>query len=137
VDLGCGSGVLAIAAAKLGFGPVVALDNEVAAVKAAAENAELNGVQLDVRRYDLRADPVEIAVAHTVAANLLAPLLVAWARRLRESSVAPERLIAGGLLASQGGEVSAAFAAAGLHEVKRRTDGEWVAVLLERGPYPW
>ena len=137
VDLGCGSGVLAITAAKLGFGPVAALDNDAAAVRATAENADRNGVQLDVRRYDLRDEPAETAVGRTVAANLLAALLLGWARRLRPGGPVPERLIAGGLLAHEGDEVAAALRHAGLREVKRRAAGEWIALLLERDPAPW
>ena len=89
--LGVVTGVLAITAAKLGYGPVVGLDNDTAALRAAAENAERNGVQVAVRRYDLRDEPVEIAIARTVAANLLAPLLLAWAGRLHASASMPER----------------------------------------------
>jgi ribosomal protein L11 methyltransferase len=67
VDLGCGSGVLAVAAAKLGFSPVVALDNDELAVAAARENAGANAVSVDARRADVLADPlpdVEVAVAN-------------------------------------------------------------------------
>jgi ribosomal protein L11 methyltransferase len=67
VDLGCGSGVLAVAAAKLGFSPVVALDNDELAVAAARENAAANAVSVDARRADVLADPlpdVEVAVAN-------------------------------------------------------------------------
>jgi ribosomal protein L11 methyltransferase len=133
VDLGCGSGVLAIAAVKLGWGPVLALDNDPEAVRATDENARANGVELDVRRYDLRADYVEASVAPTVAANLLGPLLVGWAQRLGDATGAPERVIASGLLTSEGDRVAEAFAARGLREAARRSGGEWVALLLERG----
>jgi len=67
VDLGCGSGVLAVAAARLGFRPVVALDDDEAAVEATLANAAANGVEVEVRRADVLADPlptVEIAVAN-------------------------------------------------------------------------
>jgi ribosomal protein L11 methyltransferase len=67
VDLGCGSGVLAVAAAKLGFAPVVALDNDELAVAAARENAAANAVSVEPRRADVLADPlpdVEVAVAN-------------------------------------------------------------------------
>ncbi len=80
VDLGCGSGVLALAAARLGWAPVVALDNDEACLEATRANARANGVAVEVRRHDLRVDPP--AIARTVAANLLAPLLLAWAERL-------------------------------------------------------
>jgi ribosomal protein L11 methyltransferase len=69
IDLGCGSGVLAIAAAKLGWGPVLALDFDPLSVEATIENARVNGVQLDVRRHDLRRD--DTPAAPLVLANLL------------------------------------------------------------------
>ena len=58
LDLGTGSGVLAIAAAKLGFAPVLAVDHERESVAAARENAAANGVALDVRPLDLLHDPL-------------------------------------------------------------------------------
>jgi ribosomal protein L11 methyltransferase len=64
VDLGCGSGVLAVAAAKLGFAPVVALDNDELAVAATQENAAANSVQVEARRADALSDPLpDVAVA--------------------------------------------------------------------------
>jgi ribosomal protein L11 methyltransferase len=71
VDLGCGSGVLAVAAAKLGFAPAVALDDDEAAVEAARRNATANGADVDVRRSDVLTDPlpaVEVAVANIARA---------------------------------------------------------------------
>jgi ribosomal protein L11 methyltransferase len=136
LDLGCGSGVLAIAAARLGWSPVAAVDFDPLAMETAAENARVNGVSIEVRRHDLRVDPV--AVAPTVAANLLLPLLLAWARRLAgarsegEAVELPERLIASGLLAGEADEVAGAFAGVGLRESDRRVSGDWAALLLER-----
>ncbi len=132
VDLGCGSGVLAIAATKLGWGPVLALDNDPAAVEAALQNAAGNEVELRVRRYDLRSDPVEASVAPTVTANLLAPLLVQWAQRMSEARELPERVIASGILVEEGDRVAEAFARLELRETKRLVRGEWVALVLER-----
>jgi ribosomal protein L11 methyltransferase len=133
LDLGCGSGVLAIAAVQLGWGPVEALDNDPASVVAAGENAERNHVRLAVRRHDLRSDPVP--VAETVTANLLAPLLRSLAGRLLDQVELPRTLIASGLLHGEADGVAAAFADAGLHEHDRRAHGEWAALLLERGPH--
>lgn len=130
VDLGSGSGVLALAAARMGWGPVRALDFDVAAVEASRENAQRNGVELEVERYDLRRDPVERAVAATVLANLLGPLLVAWAGRLRDAPELPRTVVASGLLVSEADRVSGAFTAVGLTEAKRRTRGEWAALTL-------
>jgi ribosomal protein L11 methyltransferase len=128
LDLGCGSGVLAIAAERLGWGPVVALDNDPAAVEAARANARANGAAIEVRRHDLRSDPP--ARAPTVAANLLRPLLLAWAERLGEGREAPHQVVASGLLVHEVDEVAAAFARLGLVERERREAGEWAAVLL-------
>jgi ribosomal protein L11 methyltransferase len=71
LDVGCGSGVLAIAAAKLGFGPVTAVDNEEAAVEATRRNAAANGVELDCRLADAFAaelPPTDVALANISAA---------------------------------------------------------------------
>jgi ribosomal protein L11 methyltransferase len=120
--------VLAIAAARLGWAPVVAVDFDPVAVAAAASNAAVNGVSVEVHRHDLRTDP--IMVAPTVAANLLRPLLLAWAQRLEGVSQLPERVIASGLLVGEVDEVAAAFARVGLAEAERRESGDWAALLL-------
>ncbi|OLE38816.1 MAG: hypothetical protein AUG48_00805, partial [Actinobacteria bacterium 13_1_20CM_3_68_9] len=78
-DWGTGSGVLAIAAAKLGFGPIVACDHEPAALEAAGANARANDVELELRRTNLRDEPPP--PAPTVVANLTAPILSEIARR--------------------------------------------------------
>jgi ribosomal protein L11 methyltransferase len=132
LDLGCGSGVLAIAAARLGFAPVRAMDNDPAAVAATSSNAALNRVDLEVRRLDLRSQTVPYA--DTVAANLLAALLECLARRLVASPRLPRHIIAGGLLAGEAESIAAAFGAAGLRETRRREQAGWAALLLESAP---
>jgi ribosomal protein L11 methyltransferase len=67
LDVGCGSGVLSIAAARLGHHPVVGLDNDLAAVEATRENAARNGVEVDVRLVDAFGD--ELPAADAVLAN--------------------------------------------------------------------
>jgi ribosomal protein L11 methyltransferase len=124
VDLGCGSGVLAIVASRLGFAPVTALDNDPAAVQAASANAAVNGVEVEVRRFDLRREAVP--GARTVAANLLAPLLMRWAPSVARAT---QRVVAGGMLLGEADRVAAAFA---MRERARLQDGGWVALLLER-----
>jgi ribosomal protein L11 methyltransferase len=130
LDLGCGSGVLAIAAAKLGFGPVLALDYDPASVAASIDNAAVNDVAIEVRRHDLRREPTP--PAETIAANLLAPLLIEWAGELASSSASsrPRAVIASGLLAVEIDGVSTAFARAGLAVAQRRERGEWAALRL-------
>jgi ribosomal protein L11 methyltransferase len=128
VDLGCGSGVLAIAAAKLGFGPVLGVDHEVESVAATADNARANRVEVAVERFDLLRDGPAPS-APTVAANLLRPLLLAVARA-GFAGAAPQTLVASGLLRHEADEVAAAFAAHGLREAARRETTEWAALLL-------
>jgi ribosomal protein L11 methyltransferase len=128
IDLGCGSGVLAIAAARLGFSPVLALDHEAASVEATRENADANGVAVSVRRADLRSDP--LPESETVAANLLTSLLVPCAVRI--AGTGARHVIASGILFEEADRVAAAFAEHGLGESERRTLGEWVGLLLER-----
>ncbi len=124
-DWGCGSGVLAIAAAKLGFAPVVAVDHDPASIVATIDNASVNGAAIDVRRANLRDAPGPWAP--TVAANLMRPLLLRVADLLERP---PERLILSGLLVHEADEVAAAFAPRGLVEHDRRERGEWAALVL-------
>src|SRR4051794_1979994 len=126
LDLGCGSGVLAIAAARLGWGPVTGLDHERASVEAARANAAVNGVAVDVRRWDLRVD--DVPSAPVVLANLVRPLLLVLADRM---SAAPPTLVASGLLVEEADEVARAFAIRhGLRERDRRGADGWAALLL-------
>jgi ribosomal protein L11 methyltransferase len=128
-DWGCGSGVLAVAAAKLGFAPVTACDVEAASVAATEDAALANGVELEVTRCDLRRAPGPYAP--TVTANLIRPLLLEVAANLER---APDTLIASGLLRHEADEVAVAFAETGLHETARREGGEWAALLLRTRP---
>jgi ribosomal protein L11 methyltransferase len=124
-DLGCGSGVLAIAAAKLGFDPVSAWDADRAAVSATLANARDNGVVLDrVERLDLRSRPAP--AADTVAANLMRPLLLRVAELIDNR---PGALIVSGLLDHEADEVASAFAP--LRERRRLSDRGWAALFLD------
>jgi ribosomal protein L11 methyltransferase len=130
-DIGCGSGVLAIAAAKLGFGPVSGVDHERESVAATIANAEVNGVGVAAQRHDLIHDGAAPG-APVVLANLLRPLLLRVAAD-GFTGTTPDVLIASGLLAHEADEVAAAFTTGlGLRETGRRHGGEWAAVLLER-----
>jgi ribosomal protein L11 methyltransferase len=125
LDLGCGSGVLAIAAAKLGWDPVSGVDNEREAVGATRANAAANGVTVHASRLDLlREAPPAVPV---VVGNLLRPLLLRLAHALIEP---PTVLIAGGMLATEADEIAAAFAARELGERRRLEEGEWAALEL-------
>lgn len=125
VDVGCGSGVLAIVAARLGWDPVIALDYDRAAVAATTENAARNGVTVDVREFDLRRD--QVPPADLVVANVLGGPLIAWAAHQRR--LAP-RLVLSGLLTTEVDRVAAAFTARGRRVTDRRTRGDWAALAL-------
>jgi ribosomal protein L11 methyltransferase len=125
-DLGCGSGVLSIAAARLGFSPVRAFDFDPLALQATEANAAANAVTLErVERFDLRAGPAPSA--DVVLANLMRPLLLAVAETMEAH---PGALIVSGLLDEEADEAAAAFAS--LREARRLSDGGWTALLLER-----
>jgi ribosomal protein L11 methyltransferase len=135
LDVGTGSGVLAIAAAALGFAPVLGLDHEQESVDAARENSSVNGTEIEVHRFDLRRQPlprIDDATAScgppVVLANLLRPLLLELASTL---PWAPSHLIIGGLLREEADEVASAFVERlRLRERERRASGEWAAVWL-------
>jgi ribosomal protein L11 methyltransferase len=163
LDVGAGSGVLAIAAAKLGYEPVVALDNDRESVRAILANAAVNGVEIEARRFDLRCESLpwlagtgerdgvragSPAPSNTeqergpepaiVLANLLRPLLLDLAD-VMPASRPPEDLdlIASGLLREQADEVAQEFARRlGLRERARRERGEWVALWLTSARSP-
>ncbi len=125
-DLGCGSGVLAIAAAKLGFDPVVAVDHDRAAVEATVRNAQANSARLTVTRLNLRED--RPPPAKVVVANLPRPLLLRVAGLIADP---PDALIVSGLTTGEASEGAEAFAP--LAERHRRDEAGWSALLLERG----
>jgi ribosomal protein L11 methyltransferase len=128
IDLGCGSGVLAIAAAKLGWPAVLALDYDQLCIDATRENARVNGVGLaGVEHFDLLKQPVP--AARLVLANLLGPLLLAWSAGMAGTEY--EWIIASGLLESEAPAVSSSFASHGYRERNRLISGEWAALLLE------
>jgi len=126
-DVGCGSGVLAIVAARLGFAPVLALDYDPLAVTATVENASVNEVGLQAGRLDLRSD--QVPVCDLWAANVLAGPLRAWAASQREVA---DHVILSGVLRAEASAVATAFAGHGLRETERRERGEWSAIRLRR-----
>ena len=145
-DLGTGSGVLAIAAAKLGWHPVSGYDHEEPSIDAAATNAEINGISLTLEHCNLREGLPELAP--TTVANMTAPVLRVVAEQLSGGksrgrvsrslpAVAPgdppsalRTLICSGLLPTELDEIAAAFEPIGLKEADRRLQGDWAALLL-------
>ncbi|MFN8163001.1 MAG: 50S ribosomal protein L11 methyltransferase [Solirubrobacterales bacterium] len=128
-DLGTGSGVLAIAAAKLGWDPIRGYDHEVPALEAAAANAAANEIEVELERVNLRETLPSLAP--TTVANMTAPILAALAAQLTRPA-APRTLVLSGLLPAELDQIAAAFAHAGLAEAERRREGDWAALLLRR-----
>jgi ribosomal protein L11 methyltransferase len=121
-DWGAGTGVLAIAAARLGWEPVTAVEVDPGALEAISLNAAANHVGVTTRWLNLAASPAPWAPV--VTANLTRELLLDVAALIERP---PELLIASGLLVGEVDEVVAAF---GLREQERREQGEWAAVVL-------
>lgn len=135
LDAGCGSGILAIAAAKLGYARVTAIDNDTMAVKIARSNCMQNRVHKTV--VCLPADVMRFHAAQgydVIAANLYAPALVKAAGKLAGllSGSKHACLILSGILAGQYAKVAEAFRKKLLREVKVLRKQGWVAAVFER-----
>ena len=131
LDVGCGSGILSIAAALEGFRDVHGFDNDPDAVRNANENAEANGLGALFSDGDLSV-PGVAAPADVVAANVLAPVLVRFAREVGALVNPGGRLILSGILDEQYDEVCAAYAALGFTELSNRLIGEWRTGLFAK-----
>jgi ribosomal protein L11 methyltransferase len=127
-DWGTGSGVLGIAAAKLGWSPVTGCDRELASLETAQANAEANGVAMSIERVDVREGPPPVTA--TVVANLTGNLLQDCAAHLPEAGETPDTLVCSGMLETEVDDVAGAFAPTGLTESERRVENGWGALLL-------
>jgi ribosomal protein L11 methyltransferase len=148
LDVGTGSGVLAIAAAKLGAGPVLAIDADPVAVPVAAENVAANSVAgaVDVRYASLpggdvlprhfsqkeRPPLIETGAFDLVLVNILAPVIAGMAPALAARTVTTGRLIAAGLVEEQEAGVQAALGAHGFRLVRRSQEQDWVCLVMVR-----
>jgi ribosomal protein L11 methyltransferase len=121
VDLGCGSGIVGVAGAKLGFEPVIGLDADAEAVEVARANAAANGVEIEVRHENVMSAP--LPEAGLAVANIDFPIVEGLASRVRSPL-----MIASGYLQGVHPRV------AGWRAVERRERGGWAADLLERLP---
>ena len=130
LDMGCGSGILSIAAAKLGYAPVRGFDVDPDAVAASRENAAKNGVEAEFFRHALGGrgqGPLESA--DLVVANILGPLLIRFAGEI--VPCVKRHLVVSGILNELYPDVLAAYEARSFREVSRTTIGEWTTGLLE------
>lgn len=126
-DLGCGTGVLAILAARLGWEPVVAVDIRPEAVEAAEQNAVRNGVSLQTRLLDLQSQPPP--AADGFAANIPAALHAAVAPALAH---APQVGLLSGFSPDDAPKVVDAYAARGLRVARAVETHGWMVVLLQQ-----
>jgi ribosomal protein L11 methyltransferase len=124
-DLGCGSGVLSIAAARLGWSPIVAIDNVEPSVAAARRNSVRNGVEIDVRRIDLTSETPP--AADTVVANIPPDVHAALAARLGRP---PRVTIASGFHADDIAAVASAWSAHGLEVADEVRANEWSLLVM-------
>lgn len=131
LDVGCGSGILALAALALGAEQAVACDTDPLAVSATLENAARNGVGDRVAAWKGTLPAQAAERFPLVLANLVAAVLVDLAPRLADHLAGDGVLLASGIIAPRAPEVMDAMAAAGLAIAGRRDDGEWVSLRLE------
>ena len=125
-DIGTGSGILAIAAAKLGASPVAAHDNDPLAVKIARENAAANGVSVTV------TDALPTGHYTVVVANILADVIIGMAAGLHTLLAPGGVLIASGIIDTREDDVRQALESIGLTPVETRRQTEWVALVFQR-----
>jgi len=130
LDVGTGSGILAIAARLLGAGTAVGIEIDADALPAARDHAALNGVAVHLVRGD-GARAVRPGAFDLVLANIAAPLLVDHARELAEACRPGGDLVLSGVLRDDVAAVRGAFTAFA-DSIDVRTDGEWAALVLRR-----
>ena len=138
IDVGCGSGILSIAALKLGAVHALAVDIDPEAVEAARQNAELNHAleRIEIGQGsvgEILSGQFTVCQARLVVANILAPVLVRLFGAGLGELVAPSGwLILSGILADQAGEVLAAAEQHGFGSEMQRQSGDWVALVVRQ-----
>jgi ribosomal protein L11 methyltransferase len=128
LDIGTGSGILALAAEKLGYQPVHAFDFDPAAVRVARANARLNRVGPALKLYQADATRLPLRPAQTydlVCANLISTLLIAKRRRIVAQLKRGGRLVLAGILKSEFATVQTAFEDLGLELAAAKSEKEW------------
>lgn len=134
IDAGCGSGILALSAAKLGFRDICGFDNDAEAIRVSCENAELNGLSGKVDFYvgDL-VTGLAAREAGLVMANIQADVLMCFSNELCAAVVPSGELVLSGILAHELDRIRTKFAAVTkTWAIDSRTLGEWADLSLRR-----
>jgi ribosomal protein L11 methyltransferase len=131
LDVGCGSGILAIAAMRLGGAEALGVDTDPIAIEATIDNARRNRLGRRIRAT-VGSLPTGEAPFDVVAANLIAGVLVPLAPQLGAELAPGGRLVASGIFVDRESEVREAFEAAGLDVTERTGEGDWVALEAVR-----
>ncbi len=131
LDVGTGSGILAIALAKLGAVSVVALDNDPTALKVARGNVRVNRVERRIRLANCRLENLDESFA-VVVANLTAETIIDIASALAERVAAGGYLVLSGILRLKAGQVLRRFSPAPFQVVRQSREKEWVTLLLQK-----
>ena len=129
LDVGTGSGILAIAAARLGVARTIAIDLDSSALKVAEENIALNKVEAQVRVAKIKVDIIYV-MFHLVVANIIAEELVSLSRHLNDRVLPGGSLILSGIIVEKADMVKGAFKEFSLE--KELTEGEWVSLLYKK-----
>ena len=132
LDVGCGSGILAIAASRTGASSVLAIDIDPIAVESTTANAELNGFADLIKAQQGSLPLAEPRQFHLVLANLIASVLIGLADELHEVLWPGGRLLASGIFNERESDVREAFESAGLTIIGRTADGDWLAFEATR-----
>jgi ribosomal protein L11 methyltransferase len=137
IDIGCGSGILGIVAAKLGVRHILGVDLDPQAIEVARQNAVVNGVQEQLELApgsvsEVKSGRFSISRAPLVMANILAPVLVALLREgMGDLLTTPGTLILAGILDEQMAEVEAAIKASGMQLAEKRQSADWAALVVK------
>lgn len=138
IDLGCGSGILAVAALKLGAQHALGVDIDADAMRAAIKNAETNDVSSSLEvglgsLDEIKAGAFSMQSAPLVFANILAPVIIKLFDQGLGDLVEPAgKLVLSGILAEQAGDVASAAHRHGFTKIEQLHSGDWVALLVER-----
>jgi ribosomal protein L11 methyltransferase len=139
IDVGCGSGILGIAALKLGVGTVLGVDLDQEAVESAHKNARVNGedehLNLEVGSLDeIKGGKCIISNGQIVVANILAPVIICMLQDGLGGIVAPGgKLVLSGILAEQSAEIESVLKDVELKLVQKKQSGDWIVLVAEQG----